>query len=90
MPTMEKLKARIAEIAGRQGNVTLDEIRWVVDGLGQNGYKVHTRDAGHATLFRVGSRVFSVCSHNRGSKQVKSCYVKEFLDAMIAERIHEA
>ncbi len=32
--------------------------------------------------FRIGERQFSICRHHRGSKQIKVCYVDEFLDVM--------
>jgi len=47
-----------------------------------NGYSVSSRSNDHATIFRVGKRQFSVCHHHRGNKQIKVCYVDEFLDVM--------
>jgi hypothetical protein len=46
------------------------------------GHSVSQRTNNHATLFRIGPRRFSVCHHHRGSKQIKACYVDEFLDVM--------
>jgi hypothetical protein len=51
--------------------------------LGMNGYDTGSRTNVHQTIFRVGTRKFGVCSHNPGSKQVKACYLYEFVDAMI-------
>jgi hypothetical protein len=43
----------------------------------------------HQTLLSVNGQRFGVCHHNRGSKQIKACYVKEFLDKMEDLGIHE-
>ena len=83
MATLEKIRETIRELASRPRNVVLSEIEWVVDQLGANGYRVKVRDAGHQKLFTVESRVFGVCSHNPGSKQIKPAYAKGFIDAMI-------
>ena len=82
MADIKQIRARIAELAQRRRNVELSEIRWVVDHLGDNGYEVSARSNDHATMFRVGSHQFGVCHHHRGNKQIKVCYVNEFLDAM--------
>lgn len=82
MADIGHIKERIAEIGQRRKNVELSEIQWVVDHLGRNGYSVSQRSNVHATLFRIEGRQFSVCHHNRGSKQVKACYVDDFLDVM--------
>jgi hypothetical protein len=82
MADPKNVRAAIADIAQRPKNVTFDEIDWVVDQLGSY-YAVNKRRARHGTLFRVRDQLFMVCTHNPGSKQVKSKYVKLFLDAMI-------
>ena len=82
MADISHIKKRISEIAERRKNVELSDIQWVVENLGMNGYSVSQRSNDHATLFRIGKRQFSVCSHHRGGKQIKVCYVVEFLDIM--------
>lgn len=82
MADISHIRKRIVEIAQRRNNVEISEIQWVVDHLGMNGYLVSHRSNDHATIFRIGKRAFSVCHHHRGSKQIKVCYVDEFLDVM--------
>jgi len=82
MADISHIKKRIAEIGQRRKNVELSDIQWVVDHLKINGHSVSQRSNDHATLFRIGDRQFSICHHHRGSKQIKVCYVDEFLDVM--------
>jgi len=89
MAEVDKVKERIAELANRRKNVTLQEIEWVVKQLGINGFETSCRTATHNRLFRVGTRRFAVCCHNPGSRQVKGCYVDEFLDAMSELGLYE-
>jgi hypothetical protein len=88
MASLEAIKEKIRDIAGRRRNVTFDEIQWVVNQLGQF-YKVGSRPARHGALFTVGSQRFMVSSHNPGSKQVKSYSVDDFIDAMIELGLYE-
>ena len=77
-----RIREKIAEIAGRRRNVTLDEIQWVVNQL--NAFlDVGVRENDHMKLFTVGGRRFSICTHKKGSKQIKRVYVDNFLNAMI-------
>lgn len=83
MADAAKVRERIREIAQARNNVTVEEIEWVVNQL-RGTYDVNDRptNSGHGHLYRIGNRIFSVCVHHKGSKQVKSCYVDEFIDAM--------
>lgn len=81
MADERRIMDTIRDIADRRNNVTLEEIEWVVNQLGQF-YETGVRKARHGFLFRVGGRRFMVNSHNPGSKQVKSYSVDEFVDAM--------
>jgi hypothetical protein len=83
MAELKKIKNSIAELASRRHNVTLQEIEWILKQLKQHGYFVTERPTAHGRLFRVESQRFHVCCHNPGSKQVKACYVDEFVDAML-------
>jgi len=84
MAALSKIKARIAEIAQSPRNVALSDIQWIVDQLGSNGYRVAERFAGdHQRLFSINNHRFGICTHNRGSSQVKLCYVNEFIKVMI-------
>jgi hypothetical protein len=95
MATIEKVRERISQISTQRKNTTPSDIEWVVRQLGQNGYDVRIRVTDHSTLYTVGDvtlnlyRRFNVCTHNRGSKQVKSCYVDEFLNAMVDLGLYE-
>ena len=82
MADEEQIRRRIATIAGRRNNTTIDQIEWVINQL-QQWYETGSRPARHGVLFRVGNRRFMVNRHNPGSKQVKPYSVDEFLDAMI-------
>jgi hypothetical protein len=90
MASLEKVKARIREIAGgNRKNVTLDDIAWVVDHLGKNGFRTAVRTNAHAKIFHVDSQTFSACTHRPGSSQLKRCYVTNFLNAMIELGLYE-
>jgi hypothetical protein len=82
MADISHIKKRIAEIAQGRKNVVLSDIQWVVEHLGRNGYSVSHRGNEHWIVFRIEKRQFTVCPHHKGSKQIKVCYVEEFLDAM--------
>jgi hypothetical protein len=94
MADFGRIRERICELAGRRKNVTLAEIEWVMNQLGRSGYHVSARKTLHAYLYVVGDAVvgkarFAVCPHNKGAKQIKSCYVDEFLNAMIKLGLYE-
>jgi hypothetical protein len=89
MADFQQIRDRIREIAARRKNVRLEDIAWVVNQLGRNGYDVSSRSNGHQTLFRVANRRFGVCSHNPGEKQIKPCYVDEFIGAMIDLELYD-
>lgn len=90
MADIRHIRARILDIAQRRKNVELQDIQWVVNHLGKNGYRVSSKSNQHQYLFRVNARRFGVCHHNPGSKQIKPCYVDEFLDAMADLDLYEA
>ena len=90
MSDLKKIKAKIKEIAGRRANVTLEEIVWVVSQLKEHGYETDSRPAGdHQTIFSVDSEIFGICTHHKGGRQLKRCYVKEFINAMIGLGLYE-
>lgn len=89
MANLERIKAVIADIAQRPRNKTASEIKWVVDQLGAQGYSVRERKTPDGVLYGVESTRFGVCTHNPGSKQVKRCYVDDFLDAMVELGLYE-
>jgi hypothetical protein len=81
MESEERLRKAIQEIAQRRNNVTLGEIEWVMEKLGQS-YKTRRRDARHGVLFGIESHRFMVNQHNPGNKHVKSYSVDAFIDVM--------
>jgi hypothetical protein len=89
MAELKKIRQKIGELAGRRKNVTAEEIEWVANQLKQHGYVVTCRQTTHGKLFGVNAQRFSVCCHNPGSRQVKTCYVDAFLDAMIDLELYE-
>ena len=84
MASVEKIREAIAKIVAGPRNVTSDDIRWVVENLGRNGHKVDQRAIGdHGTLYIIDdANRFSVCTHKSGGKQIKLCYVHEFIKVM--------
>jgi hypothetical protein len=82
MAVADKIKARISEIADRPKNVTLTDIEWVMNQLRQFG-NVEVSSNGHWRLYCLDGEAFSVCPHHKGSKQIKPCYVSNFLNVMI-------
>lgn len=83
MAEFKRIQERIREIAGRKNNVKLSELEWVVNNLGANGYQTRSVRNEHQVLFTVDGTKFSACTHQRGGSQLKQCYVKAFLAAMI-------
>jgi hypothetical protein len=90
MASIEKIKATIADIAQRRRNVLTSEIDWVIGQLKENGFDVRNpRKTRHGLLYGVGSLRFSVCTHHPGGKQVKACYIDDFIDAMTELGLYE-
>lgn len=82
MSNEEKIKRSIREIAGRKQNVTLADIERVMNQLADH-FNVSCTQNVHQRLYAVDRMVrFSVCTHRGGSKQIKSIYVTNFLQAM--------
>ncbi len=90
MSTIEKVIDKISQIAQRRKNTTVPEIEWVVNQLREHGFEVREpRKTRHGILYGVGPVRFMVCTHNPGSKQVKACYVDDFLNAMLELGLYE-
>ena len=90
MADLDDIKQAIQEIAQRPKNVTFEEIKRVVEQLGQlPGFTVRSRKTKHMVLFSINDRRFGVSPHNRGRKQVKPYAVKNFLVAMIELELFE-
>lgn len=83
MASEEKIRARIREIAGRKNNVDEADIDWVMNQLKQFGkVSVETENV-HIKMWRFDDEIFSICPHTKGGRQLKSIYVKNFLNAMM-------
>jgi hypothetical protein len=90
MDEIEKIKESIRDIAGRVNNVLESDIVQIMSRLGKNGYSVKSRPAGdHAVLFTINSLSLSICTHRRGSKQLKAPYVRRFLRVMSELELYE-
>jgi hypothetical protein len=90
MASLEKVKGTISQIARQRNATTASEIEWVVNQLSEHGFVVREpRKTRHGVLYGVGTVRFGVCSHNRGSKHVKGCYVDDFINAMIELGLYE-
>jgi hypothetical protein len=77
-----RVQDAIRAIAGRRKNVTLNEIDWVVNQL-ELYHPVVRKENEHGVRYRIGGARFGVCTHHRGNKQLKRCYVDDFISAMI-------
>ncbi len=83
MASEEKIRERIREIAGRKNNVVVADIDWVMNQLKQFGdVSVETENV-HMKMWRFNDAIFSICTHTKGGRQLKSAYVKSFLNAMM-------
>ncbi len=89
MVKLETIKDSIHAIAGRPKNVTASEIEKLCEQLKQHGYSVSIRTNVHAKLITINGLSFSICTHNRGSKQIKQCYVTGFLRIMIELELYD-
>jgi hypothetical protein len=90
MASLEKVREKISQIAQQRKNTTASDVEWVVNQLSEHGFAVREpRKTRHGVLYGVGTVRFGVCSHNRGGKQVKRCYVDDFISAMIELGLYE-
>ena len=90
MDEIQEIKDCIQAIAGRVNNVLESEIVQIMERLGRNGYSVKSRPAGdHAILFTINNLSLSICTHHRGSRQLKPPYVRRFLKVMIELELYE-
>jgi hypothetical protein len=89
MSSIEKVKERIAQIAGSRKNTQASDIEWVVNQLAANGFNVRVRQNSHGVLYGVGRQRFGICTHHPGSKNIKPCYVDDFVSAMIELELYE-
>lgn len=89
MPDIERLKRDIRDIANRPKAVAFEEIERIVNQLQLLGYSANSRPTKHGYIFRVDDEIFHVSKHNPGSSQLKVCYVREFLGAMINLGLYE-
>ena len=89
MANIDKIRETIGKIGQPPKNVTAAEIEWVINQLEQHGFQVRRRKTLHGILYVVNSSRFSICTHHPGSKQIRACYVHEFLRAMMEIGLYE-
>jgi hypothetical protein len=90
MAALEKVRDKIYRIAEHRNNTTASDIEWVVNQLSEHGFQVREpRRTRHGVLYGVGPVRFMICTHNPGSRQVKGCYVDDFLNAMVELGLYE-
>ena len=90
MASLERVREKISQIAQQRNNTVASEIEWVVNQLREHGFVVREpRKTRHGILYGVETVRFGVCSHNRGSKNIKGCYVDDFINAMIELGLYE-
>ena len=80
----KRIKKAIAKIAAGPRSVLFEEIDWVMNHLRDDlGYRMERSGSNLHYTYVVGNlRPFRVCDHHKGQKEVKVCYVTEFLDRM--------
>lgn len=88
--TLDKIRETIRDIAERPKNISESEIKWVVDQLKEHGFNVRKpRKTRHGQLYGINSVRFQICTHHPGGKQIKRCYVEDFLNAMTELGLYE-
>jgi hypothetical protein len=80
----ERIRARIAKINQGPRSVLFSDIEWVMNHLRDDlGYPVTiSGNNKHYTYVVADLKPFQVCDHHRGQKELKVCYVKNFLNRM--------
>ena len=81
MEQEERLRLDILEISQSRRNVTNDDMLRVLNRLATI-VPVTIRDTGHGLMVTLPNAILRICTHHKGSKQIKVCYVNNFLDAM--------
>lgn len=90
MPDLKRIQDQIRSMEGRPNNVGESEITKIVEKLREDhGLDAGFRNTGHGKICWIGKHTFSICTHNRGSKQLKACYVKAFIKAAMEAGIYE-
>jgi hypothetical protein len=90
MADLGDIQDQVRALAERPKNVEAKEICRILDDLNKHpGFESGYRDTGHGLSCFINDKTFSICTHNRGSKQLKPCYVKSFIKAAIEVGIYE-
>lgn len=89
MADLGRIKRDIADIASGPKSVRFQEIQRIVRQLGLAGWSVDSHKGKEAWIFWVQGETFTVSEHNPGNSQLKSCYVHNFLRAMINLGLYE-
>ncbi len=90
MADLKDIQDQIRSLEGRPKNVEGKEIAKILDELREtHGFNAGWRSTGHGMICWIEGETFSICTHNRGSKQLKPCYVKTFIKATIEVGAYE-
>jgi hypothetical protein len=90
MPDRKRIQEQISSLEGRLNNVEEGEILKLLRQIRDvYGVDADSRSTGHGRICWIGNQTFSICTHNRGNKQLKACYVKAFINATIEAGIYE-
>jgi hypothetical protein len=90
MADLKRIQEQILSMEGRPNNVEESEITRILRKLrDEHGIDAGWRDTGHGKSCWIGNSTFSICTHNRGSKQLKACYVKAFIKATMEAGIYD-
>jgi hypothetical protein len=90
MADLSDIQDQIRSLEGRPKNVEEKEITKILDELrDRHGYNSGWRNTGHGKICWIQGETFSICTHHRGGKQLKPCYVKAFIKATIEVGVYE-
>jgi hypothetical protein len=81
MEFVERIKEEILEVSQRRKNVTLEEILRIASRL-EGLCTVKQRSTSHGVILQFNHLTIHVATHHPGSRQLKACYVDQFLDVM--------
>lgn len=85
----DEIREAIRDVARHPHNVAFADIDRIFQNL--RPFYTHSKKTKrkHSWLFEIGDQTFSVSDHNKGRRQVKACYVDNFIDAMINLGLYE-
>src|SRR5262245_55215413 len=85
-----RIQRLLEGISQRPNSTEFSDLDAVVSELERLGHKVARKRYGdHGIAITIDDVTVQVCTHNKGRKELKRCYVKAFLEAMIELEVFE-